>query len=397
MRSEFKARCADFLLQQRRRRREMRRVARMLARGDNTSPDDGGGAQSSSTSDASADTRSTAANSTAAVPDRAKRNQEKRKHQIEKQRQKRLFYVAQFMCPEWMVIQPQFNADKWLVMPRPDGKRCIVSATAGLTTSRTKNGNVLHKWPSELPSGSRKTNGRSEEATLLDCVYDTSTRTYFVIDLMLWRGRLLYDTEASFRMWWLRSKFAEECPTIQNARGANKFSIAPATIFPCSRSGLAEAYSGTSVPYKRDGLLFFHKEGFYEPGVTPLVLHWKDPNCCTYFVNTTGDSSDTSQRVVLEVSQTGALLTQEKLQLGQLTREHVVKLKIQPGNFLRFKIQGVKMNPHSGALVSLVGPQFQEICGPSRLMADSSSQIVFQYIARNSPLTIQTVAAGIAE
>eukprot|EP00750_Incisomonas_marina_P001517 INCI11299.1.p1 GENE.INCI11299.1~~INCI11299.1.p1 ORF type:complete len:454 (+),score=71.92 INCI11299.1:184-1545(+) len=427
IRARFKQRVDEFIDHQLKRRREMRRIARQLAQGSAESQENeaatGKQAASSSSVGASATTRTIAGNSAggaaagtigkqqplqgagAAASAAAKagaaasQRDTARADHIEKQRQKRMFYASQFMRPEWLTCRPDFNSGDWMVVARPDGQRCIVAASRGLTTSRTKTGNVLHRWPSELPSGSKKTHhGRNDEYTLLDCVYHKRSKTYFVVDLMCWKGRLLYDTDAAFRMWWLRTKLTEECPTARHRRSANKFSIVPASMFPCTAAGLAAARNAESeVRYARDGVLFYHKQGFYEQGVTPLVRQWKDEVCSRYFVNTNGAGTDTIQRVVLHVAQDGALVTAEGQKLGQLTRAHVASLGIRPGQFLRFRIGGVEYDPASGSLTRLSAPQFESICGPSRMVADSASQIVFQHRARTKPLTVQEVAAGITD
>ena len=49
-----------------------------------------------------------------------------------KQRQRRehrIDYSRQLMLPEWMVSVPENLHGQWLVMPRPEGKRCIVVAS----------------------------------------------------------------------------------------------------------------------------------------------------------------------------------------------------------------------------------------------------------------------------
>ena len=419
----------------------MRRVARVLAEGaggdgdrptdavvDAQTDDDGGssggggrGGGGAAVVPAAATTPAAGVSEQAVAVLAAKKDA--RKEHIANQRRKRAFYASQFMQPEWLNCQPSFRSPDWMIVARPDGQRCIVSASRGLTTSRTKNGNVLHRWPSELPMGSRQTSGgRNDEYSLLDCVFHKPTRTYFVLDVMCWKGRLLYDTEASFRMWWLRTKLAEECPGVGSMRAANRFAIVPVTVFPCTPEGLAAAarypnnhLSGAAasaaaeegVPYTRDGVLFYHKQGFYEQGTTPLVRQWKDEVCSRYVVNTTGDgvglglgevdvdSQHDQQRVVLHVAPTGALVTVEGQKLGQLTRAHVQQLNVQPGDFLRFRVGGVHWDAATGALRALEAPQFEKACGPSRVQADAASAIVFQHRARTVPLDVRTVAAGI--
>lgn len=44
-------------------------------------------------------------------------------------REYRTDYSRQLMLPEWMVSVPENLHGQWLVMPRPEGKRCIVIAS----------------------------------------------------------------------------------------------------------------------------------------------------------------------------------------------------------------------------------------------------------------------------
>jgi hypothetical protein len=46
-------------------------------------------------------------------------------------------------------------------------------------------------------------------------------------------------------------------------------------------------------PYLRDGLLFYLKQGFYEPGSSPLILQWKDTFSSRYLIY-----SETQQAVL---------------------------------------------------------------------------------------------------
>lgn len=60
--------------------------------------------------------------------------------------------------------------------------------------------------------------------------------------------------------------------------------LACAEVTACA-GGLKEAYSG-HVPYERDGLLLLHKQGYYQQGITPLALLWKDGACSRYVIDT---------------------------------------------------------------------------------------------------------------
>lgn len=59
------------------------------------------------------------------------------------------------------------------VFARPAGKRCFVVSSNGTTVSRLRNGSLLHRFPSALPSGAR-TKGSSCSAQsycILDCIF----------------------------------------------------------------------------------------------------------------------------------------------------------------------------------------------------------------------------------
>ena len=62
-----------------------------------------------------------------------------------------------------------------------------------------------------------------------------------------------------------------------------------APYFDCDRQGLAKAYRAP-LPYLRDGLLFYHKQGHYACGHTSLVCLFKDEECTRRFnADSSGD------------------------------------------------------------------------------------------------------------
>lgn len=82
-------------------------------------------------------------------------------------------------------------------------------------------------------------------------------QTYYIIDMICWRGYSLYDCTAEFRFFWVNSKLTETSagdPPSANHR--YRFSAVP--IYECTLEGLQAAYSG-GTPYVKDGLLFYNK------------------------------------------------------------------------------------------------------------------------------------------
>ena len=131
-------------------------------------------------------------------------------------------YADQFMNPEWMIDIPDNLSGSWLVMPRPDGERCLVVASGCRTVSRTKRGNVLHSFQSGLPGGSRTTSMRGG-LSILDCVYQQSMKTYYVIDIVCWKNYSLYDCNTEFRLFWASSKLQEVGSDLLTRSDRNEF------------------------------------------------------------------------------------------------------------------------------------------------------------------------------
>jgi snurportin-1 len=63
-------------------------------------------------------------------------------------------YAELLTIPEYMVEVPEDLKENWITMPRPEGIRCLVISSKGITTSRKKNGKILAKFQSMLPDGS---------------------------------------------------------------------------------------------------------------------------------------------------------------------------------------------------------------------------------------------------
>ncbi|KAF5188693.1 Snurportin-1 [Thalictrum thalictroides] len=250
----------------------------------------------------------------------------------------RQWFSRQLMLPEWMIdIPPRLNQD-WYVFARPSGKRCFVVSSDGTTVSRLRNGYVLHHFPSSLPNGARTkdnsgpsnsyvfarpsgkrcfvvssdgttvsrlrngyvlhhfpsslpngartkdNSGPSNSFSLLDCIFHEPDQTYYVIDMVCWRGYSLSDCTAEFRFFWLNDKLAETgACNPPSSYHRYKFSVVP--IYSCDLLGLHTAYNG-HVPYVKDGLLFYNKHAHYQTGNTPLALVWKDETCSQYVLDT---------------------------------------------------------------------------------------------------------------
>ncbi|GAV56561.1 hypothetical protein CFOL_v3_00103 [Cephalotus follicularis] len=310
----------------------------------------------------------------------------------------RRWFAKQLMLPEWIIDVPdRLNLD-WYVFARPAGKRCFVVSSNGTTVSRLRNGSILHHFPSALPSGAR-TRGASGPAPsycILDCIFHELDQTYYVIDILCWRGYSLYDCTAEFRFFWLNSKLAET-GACDSPSQYHRFRFSSVPVYECDQGGLHAAYTGV-VPYVKDGLLFYYKHAHYQTGNTPLALVWKDENCSQYVIDTDSKGQVPSQQqVALELQDDGKLSTSDDppVVFGSLDGDFIQKSGLHLGSLLRFAIT-------EGGL-SFVDGKFEKAelhylgkVNRARAFADSFSKIMFQYMVRHSPLKIDDLLASIS-
>lgn len=186
-------------------------------------------------------------------------------------------YKNQLMLSEWIVDPPPDLQSNWTMVICPVGKRLLVVANKGYTNAYTKSGYLYNKFPSLLPGGSFKTGGGNftTNFTILDCIYDETNRTFWILDLMCYKGNPIYDSEVEFRFFWLHSKLIEDCPGIKEQSKCNPFKFIPCESVPCDADSIMSAFTEVQL-FDIDGVLFYHKSSQYQPGRTPLV-GWLKP------------------------------------------------------------------------------------------------------------------------
>lgn len=310
----------------------------------------------------------------------------------------RKWFASQLMLPEWMIDVPDRLSHDWYVFARPAGKRCIVVSSNGTTVSRERNGSILHHFPSALPSGARTKDpsGSAQSYCILDCIFHELDQTYYVIDMVCWRGYSLYDCTAEFRFFWLNSKLAETgaCDAPSHY---HKFRFSTVPVYNCDQRGLYSAYI-ESMPYAKDGLLFYNKHAHYQTGNTPLALVWKDEKCSQYVIDTDSKGQVLSQQqVVLELQEDGKLSTSDDppVIFGCLDGEFIQKSGLQSGSLLKFAIGNGGLSFVDGKLeksdLNYLGKSNR-----ARMFADSYSKVIFQYMVRHTPLKFDDLLASVS-
>lgn len=176
---------------------------------------------------------------------------------------------------EWLRHRPD-NLCDWLLLPCPVGKRCMVIATNGRTKVHNKAGRIIMQLRSLLPGDAHMQKCK----TVLDCVYVEELDTFYVLDALSFGQQQLLDCEASFRFFWLRSRFDEHGELSQLSKRNEK----PFKLLDYYDFEDANAVDQVLQRYPQwegnqpqlDGMLFYHKEASYTCGTTPLVC-WLFP------------------------------------------------------------------------------------------------------------------------
>ncbi|XP_048583989.1 snurportin-1 [Nematostella vectensis] len=182
-------------------------------------------------------------------------------------------YAYQLMLSEWLVDVPDDLTQEWLMVQCPFGKRNLIIAVNGATSAYTKSGFRVNRFTSLLPGGSPQTL-KPNEYSILDCIFCEITSTFYILDIMCWRGHPVFDTETEFRFYWLKTKL-QELSALGQATASNPYKFISLEYCPCTAEAISHAVS-TPTPFQVDGLLFFHKRTHYSQGRTPLV-GWLKP------------------------------------------------------------------------------------------------------------------------
>uniref|UniRef100_UPI003AAABC85 snurportin-1 n=1 Tax=Centroberyx gerrardi TaxID=166262 RepID=UPI003AAABC85 len=187
-------------------------------------------------------------------------------------------YANQLMLSEWLVDVPaELDAD-WLMVVCPVGKRSLIVASKGSTAAYTKSGYCVNRFPSLLPGGNRHNSAMGKDYTILDCIYSEVDRTYYILDVMCWRGHPVYDCPTEFRFYWLQSK-VQEADGLSEIAKRNPFRFVSLQSTACTPESIQKAL-GAEYSFGVDGLLFYHRQTHYTPGSTPLV-GWLRPYMVT--------------------------------------------------------------------------------------------------------------------
>lgn len=181
------------------------------------------------------------------------------------------------MLSEWLVDVPVDFESKWFMVVCPVAKRCLIISHNGKTYAYSRTGHFFKQFSSWLPGGHlNASNYGKNNYCILDCLFHEGQQTFYVLDIMCWGGHPVYDSDTEFRFFWLHSKLADIGSDLQVQSRSNPYKFVPLQSCSCAKEIIAEVLKSSPL-FEVDGLLFFHKEGHYFRGHSPIVL-WLKPH-----------------------------------------------------------------------------------------------------------------------
>ena len=179
--------------------------------------------------------------------DRERRERERK----EKERDR---YKNQLMVFEALSEFPE-DKEEWIMKPCPQGERCLVVVHRKKTRAYRMDGTLLYTFYSGLPKGS-----------VFDCIAHFPSKSYYVLDMMAWRGDSYYDCSVDFRHFFMCSKLEEFGVGVKTKK--NRYPLVTLPCFSCDREGVRGALGVEGG----ENILFYQKDGFYVfEEVSPLI------------------------------------------------------------------------------------------------------------------------------
>ena len=177
-------------------------------------------------------------------------------------------YRKQLMLSEWMVQIPIDLSTHWYVVPVPQGKRTLVVAGRGQTRRFSRHGHDIGRFRSVLSQN------KLDREMVLDTIFVPASGTFYVLDVMVFKGQHLYGCDTEFRFGWAKTQLLE-IPGISERNYQNYYAFKPLKYVQADpdsiRTLLSDPIDFGFDEAPLDGLLFYHRQLDYMPGHTPLV------------------------------------------------------------------------------------------------------------------------------
>lgn len=227
------------------------------------------------------------------------------------------FRTAKIALCQLMTKIPADLVPNWLVYAVPEGIECLVTTCNKRTMIKDKYGNNMEAVSTLLPSGN----------TILQGVYNKSSKTIYITDLFLWDNELLIENTAETR-WSALTELCKRHKALGELGEENEVRFRLPLVAECSKTAFDGMYYGACVGkgqfaaeyerlvnyirqrdlfllikvkeeevstsegmtrvcgafavdsagefYLKDGIAFVHKQGLLSLGYSEVCVQWKD-------------------------------------------------------------------------------------------------------------------------
>eukprot|EP00915_Cephaloidophora_sp_WS-2016_P008064 GHVH01011152.1.p1 GENE.GHVH01011152.1~~GHVH01011152.1.p1 ORF type:complete len:473 (+),score=50.76 GHVH01011152.1:186-1421(+) len=197
------------------------------------------------------------------------------------------FFKSMFMLPLSFIELPD-DLDDWLLSVRPEGTIAHLIIKNGKGTVRGKSGTILHQGSiPTFPNGT----------TILYGIYQD--HQFHVFDVLIWNDIKLCEFEAENRLLFGSSRLSELSIDTTHHNGNSLVGGGLAVYshmedwMSVTQSSFKELYDLSVVNVSAneedtcpDGIWFIHKSCYHLPGLSPFLLHYRDPMVCKWPIDT---------------------------------------------------------------------------------------------------------------
>jgi snurportin-1 len=171
---------------------------------------------------------------------------------------------GRIMYAEWLMDVPEDFAEKWKMLPVPKAKRVTIVFEKDTCLISNKTGKQLNQF--KIPHYTSST-------AIFDGFF--KDKTVYILDFIKTGTFELEECDFECRRT-LGNNFLVENHVLEKNQvlGKWKFELLEPVV-DCTKERMEE-FMSKPTPYELDGLLFYHVNGFYTPGFTPLVT-WLKP------------------------------------------------------------------------------------------------------------------------
>ncbi|KAI6183389.1 S-methyl-5'-thioadenosine phosphorylase [Aphelenchoides bicaudatus] len=186
------------------------------------------------------------------------------KSHMHKEKLQRVEFQNRLMYGEWLIDLPEDFASEWRIVPTPKAKRCLIVFDQNFCTMFNKNGGTIHKISIST---------RISPPAICDGLVKGTIA--YILDFIDIKPYEIETCDFDCRRF-LGKSFLTDNQILEATDKNSKWSFELLEATPDCKRETIERFASEPSTFKQDGLMFYHREGLYSRGVTPLV-NWLKP------------------------------------------------------------------------------------------------------------------------